>query len=87
MNKPIPTQIGLRELRTNLTYYTKVVQKGKTITVFNHNQPVFKVTPITKDPFGDEGNWQTLIDFTEINPNGVALEEVLKSLEKLNERD
>lgn len=83
MNKPTTTQIGLRDLRTNLTKYTQAVQKGNEFIVYNHRKPVFKVSPITPDEWGDEGNWETLIDFREISPNGVPIEDVLESLKRL----
>lgn len=35
------------------------------------------------DEWGDEGNWETVADFREINPNGVPVKEVLKALQKM----
>jgi len=35
------------------------------------------------DEWGDEGEWETVIDFRGINPNGVPASEVLSALEKL----
>lgn len=39
------------------------------------------------DEWGDVGEWETVVDFREINPNGVPAEEVLKSLKKLSKLD
>ncbi len=36
------------------------------------------------DGFGDEGEWETIVDFTKIKPNGVPATEVLKALKELN---
>lgn len=76
-------QIGLRELRTNLTKYSKSVSEGNEYIVYNHRKPVFKVSPITEDILGEENNWETLIDFRDINPKGVPVSEVLKALRSI----
>ena len=39
------------------------------------------------DEWGDEGNWETVVDFREINPEGVPAEEVLSALKRLNKID
>lgn len=39
------------------------------------------------DEWGDEGNWETVVDFREMNPNGVPAEEVLASLHRLKKTD
>lgn len=35
------------------------------------------------DEWGDEGEWETVVDFREINPAGVPAEDVLETLKKL----
>lgn len=35
------------------------------------------------DEWGDEGEWEVVVDFREINPAGVPAEDVLEALEKL----
>lgn len=35
------------------------------------------------DEWGDEGEWVTVVDFQEIDGNGIKASEVLKALEKL----
>lgn len=57
------------------TYITKV-QKGERITVFRRSTPLFTLTPVDED----EGNWETVIDFTEIDPNGVPAKDVLAAI-------
>ena len=34
------------------------------------------------DEWGDDGEWATVIDFRDINPDGVPVKEVLKVLQK-----
>lgn len=80
-------QVGLRDLRTNLTKYTKAIKRGDEFVVYNHRTPIFKVVPIEVDEWGDEGDWETVIDFREINPNGVPASEVLRALRSLEDDD
>jgi Arc/MetJ-type ribon-helix-helix transcriptional regulator len=35
------------------------------------------------DEWGDEGEWETIVNFQEIDSEGVPAEDVLKALEKL----
>lgn len=35
------------------------------------------------DEWGDEGEWETVVDFRDVNLGGVPAEEVLKALNKL----
>jgi Arc/MetJ-type ribon-helix-helix transcriptional regulator len=39
------------------------------------------------DEWGDEGNWETVVDFREINSKGVPIEDVITSLERLDRAD
>ena len=39
------------------------------------------------DEWGDEGNWETVVDFREVNPEGVPVEDVLVALQRLNRAD
>jgi Arc/MetJ-type ribon-helix-helix transcriptional regulator len=39
------------------------------------------------DEWGEDGNWETVVDFREINPNGVPMKEVLAALKRLEKRD
>ena len=38
---------------------------------------------ISKDEFGDESNWETVVDFTEINHNGVSIALIEKIIKRL----
>lgn len=35
------------------------------------------------DEWGDEGEWQTVVDFRDINPSGVPVKDVLVAIQKL----
>ena len=70
--------VGLKELRENMESYIKRVEKGESITVMRRSTPIFNISPVDDD----ESGWETVIDFTEINPRGVSSEEILKAIEK-----
>jgi prevent-host-death family protein len=73
--------VGLKDLRENMEKYIRRVRKGESLTIFRRSEPVFRITPVDAD---DESAWETVIDFTEINPNGVPAEDVLKALRKMH---
>ena len=72
--------VGLKELRENMESYISRVGKGESITVLRRNVPIFRLSPVDEEEMG----WETVIDFTEINPRGVSGREILKRLKKLN---
>jgi prevent-host-death family protein len=74
--------IGLKDLRENMESYITQVGKGRSFVVVRKSRPVFKVTPI--DEWGDEGIWESVIDFTKIKKGGVLADEVIASLKRLN---
>lgn len=73
--------IGLKDLRENTESYISKVKKGRSFVVVKKSKPVFKISPV--DEWGDEGVWETVVDFREINPKGVSLTEVRKALTEL----
>mgnify|MGYP001605575308 CR=1 FL=1 len=76
--------IGLKELRTNTEKYINCLNKGSSFTVVRRSKPIFKVVPFDED---DDSLWETVVDFTKINPNGVSAKEVLKAIKRLNEQN
>ena len=76
--------IGLKDLRMNTSKYINRLSRGESFTVVKRSKPVFKVVPFDED---DESLWETVVDFTPINPRGVPIAGVLKSLKRLNEQD
>jgi len=77
--------IGLKELRENTNNYIAQINKGKSFVVVRRSKPVFKMMPV--DEWGDEGNWETIVDFTKVKKGGVPIDEVLKSFERIREQD
>ncbi len=77
--------IGLKDLRENTESYIAEVAKGKSFTVVRRSKPIFRVSPV--DEWGDEGTWETVVDFRKINKNGVPIREVIESLERVNAAD
>ncbi len=74
------TQIlGLKELRENMQKYASRVEKGESFVVVKKSKPIFKIVPSES-----EEQWETVVDFTKINKNGVPAKEVLKALRQLN---
>ncbi len=70
-----PKIITLKELRVKLTDFTSQIEKEKkSFVVFRKSKPVFKIVPF------DEPEWDTVLDFTTIAPQGVPLAKVLKTL-------
>ena len=74
--------VGVKELRYNLDEYIAEVHKGRSFTVVRRSKPVFKISPI--DTWGDEGKWETVIDF---GPKGMSAEKVLRMLKKIDGQD
>ncbi len=76
------TIIGLKELRENMDTYISRIKRGKSFMVVRRSKPVFKISPI--DEWGDDGEWETVVDFSEINEMGVPAKNVLKALKQAN---
>jgi prevent-host-death family protein len=72
--------IGLKELRENMEKYIDRIQNGESITIFRRSKPIFRLSPVD----ADEGEWETVVDFTLINKEGVSALEILKRLKKIH---
>ncbi len=81
MNTKLKTNIvGLKELRENMETYINRVNNGESLTVFRRSTPLFRISPIDSDEIG----WESVVDFTKINKDGVSAEEVLATLKQLH---
>lgn len=67
--------ISLKQLREQFPKYIEAINNGQSFTVVKRSKPIFQINPIS-----DEGQWTTIVDFTEINANGVGANDVLKAL-------
>jgi len=70
-----PKIIGVKELRENLETYIGAVAKGHSFTVVRRSKPVFQIAPIATDEWGDEGTWETVVDFSKDGGGGIPMEE------------
>ncbi len=73
----LPTShiVTLKELRTHLPRVIEAVAQGHSFTVIRRSKVVFLVSPIA-----DEGDWQTIIDFTSVNKQGFSADALLAEL-------
>ena len=76
--------IGLKDLRLNTEKYINRLNKGESFTVVRRSRPVFNIIPFDED---NDGLWETVVDFTKINKNGVSAKTVLKAIKKFNEQN
>lgn len=67
--------IGLKQLRENVSFYADEVQNGRSFIIIRRSRPLFKIVPVDA-----EENWELVVDFTAINPAGVALEKIISRL-------
>lgn len=67
--------ISLKELREQFPKYIDAIAKGQSFTVVKRSKPIFQISPIA-----DEGSWQTIADFTQIDNRGVSADDVLAQL-------
>jgi antitoxin (DNA-binding transcriptional repressor) of toxin-antitoxin stability system len=67
--------VSLKELREQFPKYIDAIAKGQSFTVMKRSKPIFQINPV-----GDEGAWQTIVDFTDISDKGVDADLVLASL-------
>ncbi|MDZ7744521.1 MAG: hypothetical protein U5K77_02045 [Candidatus Saccharibacteria bacterium] len=76
MSKMTPNNtVSLKELREQFPKYIEAIAQGQSFTVVKRSKPIFQINPV-----GDEGDWQTIADFTQLNPDGVPADEILAKL-------
>jgi len=66
--------VTLKELRSHVGAYADRVQKGESFIVMKRSAPIFKISPV------DEGQWETVVDFTKIRRGGIEVGELLSRL-------
>lgn len=72
-------EIGFRELRLKADDVVKAVRAGDSFVVKRNSEPLFRIMPL------EEEVWQTVIDFTEIDTQGVVIDDVLSAMEELKQ--
>ena len=73
--------IGFKDLRLNADKYIKAISNGRSFTVVRRSKPIFNITPV--DEWGDEGLWETVVDFRDKKGKGIKSEDLLKLLKKI----
>ena len=68
------TKVGLKELRQNINKYAKKARQGESIIIMRKNEALFKIAPL------NEGKWEEVIDFTQLQKGGVDIDDLLKRL-------
>ncbi|NQV12533.1 type II toxin-antitoxin system prevent-host-death family antitoxin [Candidatus Uhrbacteria bacterium] len=69
--------VNLKELRENMAKYAKRVEKGDSFIIMKRSKPLFRISPV------DEGDWETVVDFTKYKKGGMPAKDVMKALEEL----
>ena len=70
--------IGLKELRANTDTYIEAVKKGRSFIVVRKSKPIFRIAP--PDLWGDEGEWETLVDFKGTLGRGFSAQSLIAKL-------
>ena len=73
--------IGLKDLRENTERYITAVENGASFTVVRRSRPIFRIAPPETEA---EDGWETVIDFTTIDPEGIPAKTLLKRLKALH---
>jgi len=78
---PKVQSIGFRELREKSNDIIKRVSKGQSFVVKRRSKALFRIVPL------EEEVWNTVVDFSEINPDGAPLDDVLQAIDDLKRED
>jgi prevent-host-death family protein len=76
--------IGLKELRENTGRYIAATERGHSFTVVRRSRPVFKMIPV--DKWGDEGQWETVLDLTKGKYKNMTAGELLTRFREIDAR-
>jgi antitoxin (DNA-binding transcriptional repressor) of toxin-antitoxin stability system len=80
-SNPHPKTIGFRELRENSDAIVNAVASGDSFLVKRKSKAVFRIVPV------EEEAWNVAIDFTEIHPNGVPIQDVIDVMENMKKKN
>ena len=73
--------IGFKDLRLNADKYINAIARGRSFTVVRRSKPIFNIIPV--DEWGDEGKWESLIDFrSKDKKGGIRMEDFAKMFRK-----
>jgi antitoxin (DNA-binding transcriptional repressor) of toxin-antitoxin stability system len=74
-------EIGFRELRLDADSVILGVKNGESYIVKRNSRPLFRIVPL------EEEVWETVIDFTEVAPEGVEIDTVLSAMDELKQEN
>jgi antitoxin (DNA-binding transcriptional repressor) of toxin-antitoxin stability system len=66
--------VSLKELRVNMGDYAERVKKGESFVIMKRSKALFRMAPV------DDGQWETIVDFTKIRKGGIEIGELLSRL-------
>ncbi len=69
--------VGLKEFRENLGKYERRIREGQSFVIMKRSKPIFNVSPV------DDGQWETVIDFTRFRKGGITAQELLAKLKTI----
>lgn len=73
--------IGFKDLRLNADKYINAIARGRSFTVVRRSKPIFNIIPV--DEWGDEGKWESLIDFrSKDKKGGIRMEDFAQMFRK-----
>jgi antitoxin (DNA-binding transcriptional repressor) of toxin-antitoxin stability system len=67
--------VSLKKLREEFPKYIEAIENGQSFTVIKRSKPIFQINPVA-----DDGEWQTIADFTSIDAGGVSADDILAEL-------
>ena len=68
--------IGLKQLRQSMEHCIRRVRRGRRLLVVRRSEPIFKIVPVDDA----DGEWEEVVDFTNIRRGGVDITAVLSRL-------
>jgi prevent-host-death family protein len=69
------TIIALKDFRLNTQKYLDAVESGQDFIVVKRSRPAFRLVPVDSS-----AEWETVIDFTDLDPNGISATDLLTAL-------
>jgi hypothetical protein len=69
--------IAVKELRENLGKYEALVKGGRSFVVLKRSRPIFTIGPV------EDGEWETVIDFSKFKKNGMPIDELISRLKHI----
>lgn len=69
--------VTLKDFRQDVAKYADRVAKGESLIITKRSRPLFRLEPV------EEGDWETVIDFTKFRRGGISASELLTMLQSI----